>query len=192
MKLIGSTTSPYVRRIRLLLAATGQAYEFVDLNIYGEDRDELRKQNPALKIPVLHDGDDVIYDSRVIFRYLAAKLGLPALSWKEENQLTVIDAVNDSMVTLLLSQRSGLDTNEDRLLFNLQKERVTLSLQALEGLVQDGLFKQWDYRAICLFTALDWGLFRDTLVLEDTPALVSWLSEQQERPDVIPTDPRLV
>ena len=40
MKLIGSTTSPYVRRIRILLDE--EPYEFLNLNIYGEGRDELR------------------------------------------------------------------------------------------------------------------------------------------------------
>ena len=138
MKLIGSSTSPYVRRIRLLLADAGQGYEFVDLNIYGADRDELRKANPAMKIPVLHDGDDVVYDSRVISRYLQEKLDLPHLSWEQENQLTVIDAVNDSMVTLLLSQRSGLDTDREEVMFyQLQHERIALSLKALEELQLD-------------------------------------------------------
>ena len=45
MKLIGSTTSPYVRRIRLLLDDSD--YEFVNLDIYGQGRDELRRNNPA-------------------------------------------------------------------------------------------------------------------------------------------------
>ncbi len=191
MKLIGSSTSPYARRIRLLLAANDEAYEFIDLNIYGEDRDELRNRNPALKIPVLHDGDEVLYDSRVIFRYLAAKLGLPALSWAEENQLTVIDAVNDSMVNLLLAERSGVDTSEDKMLWALQKERIRLSLKALESMVKDGEFQPWDYRAICLYTMLDWGIFRELLEPEQMPNLTRWLGEQQERPDIRSTDPRL-
>lgn len=191
MKLIGSATSPYVRRTRLLLAAQGLAYEFDDLNIYGEDRDELRRRNPALKIPVLQDGDELLYDSRVIFRYLSQKLGLAGLSWPQENQLTLIDAVNDSMVTLLLAQRSGLDTSEDKMFWALQKERIRLSLKALEGLLQDGEFQQWDYRAICLYTMLDWGLFRGTLELDEMPGLTGWLTEQQGQPDITPTDPRL-
>ena len=74
MKLIGSTTSPYVRRIRLLLS--DEPYEFINLDIYGEGRDELRRTNPTLKIPVLIDGDQELYDSRVIARYLGQKLGL--------------------------------------------------------------------------------------------------------------------
>ncbi len=71
MKLIGSTTSPYVRRIRILLDE--EPYEFVNLNIYGEGRDELRRNNPTLKIPVLEDGGQEIYDSRIIARYISAK-----------------------------------------------------------------------------------------------------------------------
>src|SRR5690625_3587698 len=106
MKLLGSLTSPYVRRIRLLLADT--PHEFVSWDIYDADRDELRRHNPALKIPLLEDDDgQVVYDSRVISRYLAAKRGDAPLSWEDENRLTLIDAANDSGVALLLSQRSG-------------------------------------------------------------------------------------
>ncbi|WP_432695848.1 glutathione S-transferase family protein [Marinobacterium sp. YM272] len=191
MKLIGSATSPYVRRIRLLLAANAQAYSFTDLNIYGEDRDELRKRNPALKIPVLYDDDEILYDSRVIFRYLSGKLSLPGLSWAEENRLTVIDAVNDSMVTLLLSQRSGLDTDRDCLIFNLQHERVEKSLAALESWAGEGCFEAWDYTAICLYSMLDWCLFRGLIELDATPNLSAWFNAQQGRPDLAKTDPRL-
>ncbi|MBV1790578.1 glutathione S-transferase family protein [Marinobacterium sp. D7] len=190
MKLIGSSTSPYVRRIRLLLADAGQGYEFSDLNIYGEDRDQLRRQNPALKIPVLYDGDEVIYDSRVIFRYLQEKLGLAPISWKQENLLTIIDAANDSMVAILLSQRSGLDTGEDRLYFNLQRERVEKSLQALDQRVDEGEFGVWDYPSICLYSMFDWGLFRGLIDAAQYPHLAAWLAEQREQTGVANSDPR--
>ena len=82
MKLLGSTTSPYVRRIRLLLA--DRPYDFLNLDIYGEGRDELRKNNPALKIPMLNDGGREIYDSWGMASYLGAKLGIAAPSWDQE------------------------------------------------------------------------------------------------------------
>jgi len=48
MKLYGSQTSPYVRRIRFLLATT--AHEFINLNIFaGEGRQTLAAINPALR-----------------------------------------------------------------------------------------------------------------------------------------------
>ncbi|GGB95917.1 hypothetical protein GCM10011352_22520 [Marinobacterium zhoushanense] len=190
MKLIGSSTSPYVRRIRLLLADAGQGYEFSDLNIYGEDRDELRRQNPALKIPVLYDGGEVIYDSRVIFRYLQEKLGLAQIGWQQENLLTIIDAANDSMVAILLSQRSGLDTSEDRLFFNLQRERVEKTLEALERQVDEGAFNVWHYPSICLYSMFDWGLFRGLIDAARYPHLSAWLAEQKVRADVAGSDPR--
>ena len=37
--------------------------------------------NPTRKVPMLQDGELVIFDSGVIFRYLCQKLQLPALSW---------------------------------------------------------------------------------------------------------------
>ena len=127
MKLYGSQTSPYVRRIRLLLA--NQSYQFVNMHIFAEeDRQTLLALNPTLKIPMLEQEGKIIFDSGVIYRFLAAQFQLAALSWYQENQLTVINAVSDSLVSLFLCQRSGLDTNEDRLFFNLQKIDAILKL----------------------------------------------------------------
>jgi len=190
MKLIGSSTSPYVRRIRLLLADAGQGYEFRDLNIYGEDRDELRRRNPTLRIPVLCDGDEVIYDSRVIFRYLQQKLGLPAIGWEQENLLTIIDGANESMVALLLAQRSGFDTGEDRLFFNLQRERVDKTLETLEQAVDGDAFAAWHYPSICLYSMFDWALFRGLVDAARYPHLAAWLEQQRNHAGIADSDPR--
>lgn len=188
MQLLGSTTSPYVRRTRLLLAETD--YEFVNLDIYGKDRDQLRGTNPALKIPVLIDGEQEVYDSRVIFRYLAAKLEHPQLSWDQENLLTLVDAANDSFVSLLLSQRSGLDINQDLLFFNLQRERVTRTLHELALRVEQGAFKEWSYPEICLYCLVDWVHFRKLSDFSELEALLDFRDRNQERPGVHETDPR--
>lgn len=188
MKLIGSTTSPYVRRTRLLLA--GEPYEFVNLDIYGADRDELRRNNPALKIPMLIDGDQEIYDSRVIARYLSAKLALDPLTWDQENQLTLIDAANDSFVTLLLSKRSGLDIDQDAMFYQLQWERVGKTLSALAAMAKDGQFETWNYPAICLFSLIDWLDFRDLLPAESAAELRAFRDRNRQQSGVAETDPR--
>ena len=190
MKLVGSSTSPFVRRIRILLARLGCSYEFSDLNIYGEDRDQLRAVSPALKIPVLIHDDKTIYDSRIISRYLFELHPLAQFSWEQENHLTLIDAVNDSMVTLLLAGRSGLDTTTDITFFNLQKERIKLSLDALEALVGDSAFEVWDYRAISLYCCVDWANFRELMNLEEYPQIADWMQRNADRPSVVETDPR--
>ncbi|WP_333607321.1 glutathione S-transferase family protein [Arsukibacterium sp.] len=191
MKLYGSQTSPYVRRIRLLLA--NEAYQFVNLNIFdGPDRATLINYNPARKIPMLLDHEQVIYDSGVIFRYLADKFGFAALSWAEENQLTLINAANDSLVELLLCKRSGFNILEDKLFFSLQHERVSGALAALEQLVAAGEFSKWQYPAIALYCLLDWISFRELTSLAHYPKLQAFLQQHQSEAAVALSDPRIL
>ena len=71
--IIGSTTSPYVRRLRAYLH--GLDCEFKSMMVFDpKDRQELLKISPILKIPVLkiEQGNDesYLYESRVIFNYI--------------------------------------------------------------------------------------------------------------------------
>lgn len=188
MKLIGSTTSPFVRRTRLLLSDT--EYEFVNLDIYGAGRDELRRNNPALKIPMLIDGKQEVYDSRVIARYLADKLGHAPLTWDQENQLTLIDAASDSSVILLLSKRSGLDVEQDAMFYSLQRERIMTTMRTLAAMVDAGEIANWQYPAICLYTLVDWLDFRSLVDFNGVESLLSFRDNHQSRPGITETDPR--
>ncbi|AXS83492.1 MULTISPECIES: glutathione S-transferase N-terminal domain-containing protein [Marinobacter] len=188
MKLIGSTTSPYVRRIRILLDE--ERYEFLNLDIYGEDRDELRRHNPTLKIPVLEDGGQEIYDSRIIARYISAKQGRDPLTWDQQNQLTMIDGANDSAVTMLLSERSGIDTSQDLMFYNLQRERIMTTLRTLAAMVEDGQFETWNYPAICLHCMVDWLDFRDLVDFTGVEGLLAFRDSRKDYPWVAETDPR--
>lgn len=190
MKLYGSTTSPYVRRIRLFLS--GKEYEFINMDIFaGPGRDLLRAKNPALKVPMLEDGELMIYDSRVIFRYLNEKFAMAQLTWAEENRLTLIDAANDSFVQLMMLKRSEIANQPDKLFFKLNNERVATLLQTLNAEVAAGHFSRWDYPAICLFCLIDWVTFRELAEFTPYPALHTfWLQHQQEA-GINLTDPRL-
>ncbi len=190
LTLYGSTTSPYVRRIRIILHSI--AHSFVNLQIFsGPDRETLRNRNPALKVPMLVDGEQNVFDSRVIHRYLSQRFSWPALSWDDENQLTLIDAVNDSMVQMFLLSKTDVDTSVDKLYFTLQRERISTSLDALEALSKQGAFTQWHYPSICLFSMLDWGMFRELLSLDAYPGLTEVHQRFCQREDVKITDPRL-
>ena len=115
MKLYGSLTSPYVRRLRAFALEEDINFEFINLNIFSEkDRETLVKLNPTRKIPMLVDGEQVVFDSNVIYRYLTEKRNQKPLAWSEENFLTLINSANDSLVEVLLCQRSGFDTQEDK------------------------------------------------------------------------------
>jgi len=188
MKLIGSATSPYARRIRLLLSDAD--YEFASLDIYGADRDLLRRHNPALKIPMLIDDDHSIYDSRVIARYLAATMDLAPLSWAQENQLTLVDAANDSLVTIALSKKSGLETDSDIMFYGLQHERASRSIDALSQMANEGAFDAWHYPSICAFCLIDWAEMRALFDFSAHQPLLDLRARFADRPMVAETDPR--
>jgi glutathione S-transferase len=70
MKLIGSLTSPYVRKARIVLAEKKIEYEFVLDNPWNADTG-VSRFNPLGKVPVLVlDDDSTLFDSRVIVEYL--------------------------------------------------------------------------------------------------------------------------
>ncbi|MFT7007608.1 MAG: glutathione S-transferase [Colwellia sp.] len=193
MKLLGSTTSPFVRRLRLYSVQLNITnFDFVNLDIFAssEDRKLLTEKNPAQKVPALLDEEQCISDSRVIFRYLSQKYQQPSLTWPQENLLTVIDAANDSLISLFLLKRSGLDTSEDRFFFNLQHERVEKTFLALDQAVKNGEFEQWHYPAICLYCLLDWVEFRQLYDFSSLTDLVEFHRVNTNNDDVKETDPR--
>ncbi|MBB1487602.1 glutathione S-transferase family protein [Oceanospirillum sediminis] len=189
MKLVGSTPSPYVRRLRLWLE--GEDYEFMDLNIYSpQGREVLKTYTPAMKIPMLVDGEQKVFDSRMIYRYLNDKLRRKALSLEQENNITLTDSVLDAFIIILLSNRSGIDASQDAMIYNLQRERVALTLPVLEEKVKAGEFDEWQYPAICLFSTLDWITFRDLFDFGDYPALSAFREQHLSRTIAKKTDPR--
>jgi glutathione S-transferase len=72
MKLIASLTSPYVRKIRIVLAEKKIDYDLV-LDSPWEQGNRVAALNPLGKVPVLVlDDESTLFDSRVIAEYLDA------------------------------------------------------------------------------------------------------------------------
>ena len=70
MKLIGSLTSPFVRKVRIVLAEKKIEYDFA-LDSPWTPETNVPNINPLGKIPVLLlDDETVLFDSRVIAEYL--------------------------------------------------------------------------------------------------------------------------
>ena len=193
LKLYGSTTSPYVRRLRIWLANT--EHKFINLQIFAEqDRQQLAAKNPTMKIPMLEDvtGDvvRVIYDSRIIYRYLTDKFDDPLLSWEQENQLTLIDSANDSLVQMFILSNSDIQPDEDKLFFKLQKERVNAVLVQLNEMVASKQFVSWNYPAVCLYCLVDWIEFRNLHNMQGLSDLLAFHDDNLQRIEVTATDPR--
>jgi glutathione S-transferase len=70
MRLIGAPQSPYVRKVRAVMAEKKLDYVFVQENVWAEDT-QIHTANPLGKVPCLvMDGQDAVFDSRVIVEYL--------------------------------------------------------------------------------------------------------------------------
>ena len=70
MKLIGSLTSPYVCKVRIVLAEKKLDYQFVTEEVWSADT-RIHESNPLGKVPCLiMEGHEAVFDSRVIVEYL--------------------------------------------------------------------------------------------------------------------------
>ncbi|MGR4868670.1 glutathione S-transferase N-terminal domain-containing protein [Variovorax sp. LARHSF232] len=70
MKLIGSSASPYVRKVRVVMAEKRLDYQFVQENVWADDS-TIGESNPLGKVPCLvMEGSEAMFDSRVIVEYL--------------------------------------------------------------------------------------------------------------------------
>ncbi|WP_326538082.1 glutathione S-transferase N-terminal domain-containing protein [Pseudorhodoferax sp.] len=70
MKLIGSVTSPYVRKVRIVMAEKKLDYQFVTEDVWA-DTTTIARSNPLGKVPCLvMEGGEAVFDSRVIVEYL--------------------------------------------------------------------------------------------------------------------------
>jgi len=72
MKLIGSLSSPYARKVRIVMAEKKLDYEFVAEDVWSAST-RIGASNPLGKVPCLvMEGGEALFDSRVIVEYLDA------------------------------------------------------------------------------------------------------------------------
>lgn len=181
--LIGSQTSPFVRRMRMLMENI--PHEFREVNIFEtDDGIAVNKINPLNQIPVLIDGDQTILDSRQIFNYINLTHKLQNMDWNDENNLSIVTGAMDSGIALLLMKRSGMNINEPYMYVNRQKERIESVLNYMKPyLAGDGL-KEWNFITMSLFCFLDWANFREIIKLSDHPEASKFHAAHASKPIV--------
>ena len=70
MILIGSITSPYVRKVRIVMAEKKLDFQFVTEDVWAADT-SISASNPLGKVPCLiMEGGEALFDSRVIVEYV--------------------------------------------------------------------------------------------------------------------------
>lgn len=178
--LLGSQTSPFVRRIRMVMENI--AFDFKELNIFEtDDALTLNKYNPINQVPVLIHEELRILDSRHIFNYLNKIHKLQELSWDEENKLTMIEGALNSGVNLLLMKRSGMKIDEPYMFVNRQKERLDSVLDYLRPYTEDQALIEWNFITMTLYCFLDWGVYRGILNLDSRPECQKFLAHYKNK-----------
>lgn len=108
MKLIGSLTSPYVRKVRIVLAEKKLDYKFDVEDVWAADT-SIAASNPLGKVPCLvMEGGEAIFDSRVIVEYVdtLSPVGkLIPLSGRERVEVRTWEALADGLLDAAILAR---------------------------------------------------------------------------------------
>ncbi len=113
MKLYGTTTSPFVRRVRVVAAELDVGYELIN-TAHDDGQARLRALTPIAKVPIAEVDGRLLFDSRVIIDWLTTTRGYgplraPRDRWREANLVNAVDAALDSAIAVYYLKRDGLD-----------------------------------------------------------------------------------
>jgi glutathione S-transferase len=108
MRLIGSLTSPYVRKVRIVLAEKKLDYK-LELEDPWSDQSTVSANNPLGKVPCLvMDGGEPLYDSRVIVEYVDTLSPVGRLipdKGRERAEMRCWEALADGMMDAAVAAR---------------------------------------------------------------------------------------
>jgi len=201
MKLIGSLASPYVRKVRVVLAEKKLDYQFELENVWAPDT-RINDLNPLGKVPCLIvDEGHVLIDSRVIVEYLdtltpVCKLLPP--SGRERADIkcceAVADGVLDAAVLMRLERIQRPPEQQNDAWMERQLKKVQLGLGALSLRLGDGAYcvaNHYSLADVAVGCTLGWLAFRFPELdwRSDYPnlgKLFDKLSERQSFKDTVP------
>ncbi|HMR74839.1 MAG TPA: glutathione S-transferase family protein [Polyangiaceae bacterium] len=170
MQLFGTPRSHYTRVVRVLSLELSLDIEFRDTGNPGEAQPF--GGNPLMKVPVLHDGDVVVWESDHICRYLVERagsdpLGVARSDWAWRNAVAVAQGVMASEVTLVLAARSGLAT--EGAFFDKARATLRRGLAWFDERAAD--LQALDYRTVYMVAMWDHLILYNSVKISDTPQL---------------------
>jgi len=139
MKLIGSLTSPYVRKVRVVMAEKKLEAQLLLEDVWGSEA--IMKSNPLGKVPCLVlDGGEAVFDSRVIVEYLdtlspVGKLIPP--SGRERTEVRTWEALADGLLDASILARMEAhwagrsDEQRSQAWIDRQMSRVAAAIKAM-------------------------------------------------------------
>lgn len=204
MKLIGSFSSPYVRKVRVVMSEKKLDYQFVEEDVWNADT-TIMQSNPLGKVPCLvMEGGEALFDSRVIVEYLdtlspVGKL-IPAVGRERAEVKTweaLADGVLDALILARLEANWGGRPKAQRCQawIDRQMDKTQASLKAMSQGLGDKPFCAGIYLSLadiavgCALGYLDFR-FADVDWRTPYPNLAKLYDKLAQRPSFADTLPR--
>lgn len=198
MKLIASLTSPYARKVRIVLAEKKIDCPLITLSPW-EPTDGVSDYNPLGKVPVLtFDDGTTLYDSRVIVEYLDTISPVSRLFPDDKRQCiltrrweALADGIIDSAVTIVLEKRRPTSQQSEEWI-KRQHEKIERGVQSLAHDLGERPWCQEDGYSladIAVGCCLGYLAFRFPQIAwqTDYPKLAAFHSKLEERQTFIDT-----
>ena len=203
MKLIGSTTSPYVRKVRVVMAEKKLDYQFLQENVWAADT-TIAASNPLGKVPCLvMEGAEAVFDSRVIVEYLDTLSPVGRLipsTGRERAEVKTWEALADGMVDAAILVRlentfeGRSESQRSPAWIDRQMGKVDASLKAMAQGLGDKPFCSGIHLSlsdIAVGCALGWLSFRFPEIdwRAEHPNLARLMDKLAQRPSFADTAP---
>jgi len=204
MQLVGSTTSPFSRKVRICFIEKEIPYSLL-LEDGWNVNTKLHEINPLGKIPcLLLSNGNPIFDSSVIADYIDGMSGinplLPQLNL-EKAQVKTFEALADGLLdAAILARRERMmrpTAQQSEAWIERQQSKVQVSLKYLSDSIGTSEYcnsNKFTLSDIAVGCALDWLDFRLPEInwRADHPNLDVYFSKLTLRPSFLSTDPRNV
>jgi glutathione S-transferase len=170
MKLIGSVTSPYVRKVRVVMAEKKLDFSLALENVWVPET-TIQELNPLGKIPclVMEDGS-TLYDSRVIAEYLdtispVCKLLPPTGRERTEVKVweALADGVLDAAILVFLERRERPPEQQSDKWIERQLGKVHAGLREMSSRLGDSSYcmgVHYTLADVAVGCTLGWLAFR--------------------------------
>ncbi|MFN4265202.1 MAG: glutathione S-transferase N-terminal domain-containing protein [Aquabacterium sp.] len=203
MKLIGSLTSPFVRKVRVVLAEKKLDYKFELEDVWAADT-RIMDANPLGKVPCLvMEGGEAIFDSRVIVEYVdtLSPVGkLIPLSGRERVEVRTWEALADGLLDAAILARmektwaGRTEAERSQAWIDRQIDKVQASLKAMSLGLGDRNWCTGNHHSladIAVGCALGYLAFRfpDINWRDDYPNLGKLYDKLSQRPSFVDTAP---
>lgn len=200
LRLHGAAASPYVRKVRVLLAETGRTESVTFVPVAGTVFDPGTMpigHNPLGRIPTLErDDGPAIHDSRVICRYLDDLFGgrlypAPPALWSVLTLEATAEGILDTAVAMVYERRLRDPAQVSETLLDAWWSRVERTVSAIESRWMAHLAGRPDMAQIAVGVALSYLDFRHDARdwRQGQPALADWHAAFSERPSMRATAP---